>query len=108
MPLDAVNGDIFEGLSSGKKGTSRYMSRIQHELRNTDIGNIVDYQESNTIVPSFQKWKMGYHNEVEVLLALIDGKDKQAIFFKSQLSEELISEVSNYKTRLLELLNRAQ
>ena len=46
---------------------------------------------------------MKYSNEVNILLALIDQKDKEAVFFRTFLSETLLYDLDNFRTRLLEI-----
>ena len=103
MALDWMSTELFEPLSTWKKWTWVFVQKIQQELRNSSIWDISEYKWFWDISPSFVEWKMKYHDEVKILLALIDWKDKEAIFFRMFLSKTLLLELDAFRNRLLEI-----
>ena len=105
MQLDSKPGEVFEPLSSGKSWTSWFIARIQEELTNSKIWDICTYNEPPDILPSFQAWKMDQGNEAETLLALANKSDNEAVFFRMYLSNEILEDLDNFKSRLLDLVS---
>lgn len=106
MALDLKSKDFFEWLSTWKKWTWVLIQKIQQELRNSSIWDISEYKWFWDIAPSFVEWKMKYNNSLNVLLALIDKKDKESLFFRTFLSKEILDELSDSRSKLLETLER--
>ena len=102
----AENKDTnHDTLSSWKKWTSWLIIKIQNELTGSQIWDICTYDKNRGIAPSFQAWKMKYNKESEILLALANKSDREAIFFRMHLSVETLRDLDNFKSRLLDLVS---
>lgn len=93
-------------ISSNKKGSSRVMAHIHRDMKNSSMWDILKMSPNeDPCFPSFIRWKMGFKNEIDIILTLATKLDSETEFFRSFLQDDTQKLMENFIERTSEKLN---